>query len=212
MSARGLRVCVAVALLLIASVSVAQDVTRRRYELKFKDGVAHLSVTASDLLDDQARKKLSSGLPQRLVVQHFVYARGRQEPIAVTGHSCRVVYDLWQTSYRLQRETVGEPEKAETLQSVDDVLSRCLVMREVPIGKRGTYPRGMRFHFASLVELNPLSKYTLARIRRWLSRPGGGDSVDGNSFFGSFVSLFVNHRIGSAERSLKLRSQDFKVR
>jgi hypothetical protein len=35
--------------------------------------------------------------------------------------------------------------------------------------------------------------------------------VEGKSFFGSFVSLFVNDRIGSAERVLRLRSQEVEL-
>jgi hypothetical protein len=62
-----------------------------------------------------------------------------------------------------------------------------------------------------LIELNPLSSSTLARIRRWLARPRGDYNVEGKSFFGSFVSLFVNDRIGAAERVLRLRSQEFEL-
>ena len=54
----------------------------------------------------------------------------------------------------------------------------------------------------------PSAATTIARIRRWLSRPRGEYNVETKSFFGSFVSLFVNDRIGSAERVLRVRSQD----
>jgi hypothetical protein len=91
-----------------------------------------------------------------------------------------------------------------------EVLDRCLVMRGIPIGDPADYPHNSRMYVASLIQLNPLSNSTVARIRRWLARPRGDYNVEGKSFFGSFVSLFVNDRIGSAERVLRLRSQDFE--
>ena len=65
-------------------------------------------------------------------------------------------------------------------------------------------------YLAMVVELNPVSKELLAEMRRWLTRPAGSASIDrGSSFFGSFVSVFVNPRLPEAERVLRVRSQPF---
>jgi hypothetical protein len=183
----------------------------RRMGLVQSGEVAQLSYSARDLLNSALLKKLDSGLPQRVVVQHFVYARGRTEPVAISGHSCRVVYDLWQAVYRVEYEAFGVPPVAYAYKSRSEVLERCLVMRNVPI-LLGVELHGIaQIYVASLIELNPLSSTTVARIRRWLARPRGDYTVDGKSFFGSFVSLFVNDRIGAAERVLRLRSQDIEL-
>jgi hypothetical protein len=183
----------------------------RRMGLVQTGEVAQLSYSARDLINAPALKKLDSGLPQRMVVQHFVYARGRVEPVAISGHSCRVVYDLWQAVYRVEYEAFGVPPVAYAYKSRSEVLERCLVMRAVPI-LLGVELHGItQIYVASLIELNPLSSTTVARIRRWLARPRGDLSVDGKSFFGSFVSLFVNDRIGAADRVLRLRSQDIEL-
>jgi hypothetical protein len=183
----------------------------RRMGLVQSGEVAQLSYSARDLLNSALLKKLDSGLPQRVVVQHFVYARGRTEPVAISGHSCRVVYDLWQAVYRVEYEAFGVPPVAYAYKSRGEVLERCLVMRNVPI-LLGVELHGIaQIYVASLIELNPLSSTTVARIRRWLARPRGDYTVDGKSFFGSFVSLFVNDRIGAAERVLRLRSQDIEL-
>ena len=187
------------------------NIQKRGMGLVQNGDALQLYYTARDLINADAQKKLDSGLPQRIVVQHFVYAVGRVEPIAVAGHSCRVVYDLWQALYRVEFEAFGRPPVAYAYPSRAEVLERCLVMRGATLGLGSELRRVSKLYVASLIELNPLSSSTLARIRRWLARPRGDYNVEGKSFFGSFVSLFVNDRIGSAERILRLRSQDVEL-
>ena len=183
----------------------------RRMGITQSGDVAQLSYSARDLINEAALKKLDSGLPQRMVVQHFVYTKARAEPVAISGHSCRVVYDLWQAVYRVEYEAFGAAPVAYAYKSRTEVLERCLVMRAVPIAL-GVELHGIaRIYVASLIELNPLSSTTVARIRRWLARPRGDYNIESKSFFGSFVSLFVNDRIGAAERVLRLRSQDVEL-
>jgi hypothetical protein len=85
-------------------------------------------------------------------------------------------------------------------------------MRGLPVGGERVWSaqRGARVYFAVLVEFNPLSPDTVRRIRRWLADSGGGP-VHNDAFFGSFVSLFVNRRIGSAERAISFQSQPVRV-
>jgi hypothetical protein len=187
-------------------------VTRRTMGLVQGRGLLYAYYSARDLFSEEAARHLDSGLPQRVVVQHFVYAEGIDEPIAIAGHSCRVVYDLWQASYRVEREVFGGGQTVESFRTRAEVLERCLVLRGVELGQvGGLAPRVKRVYVASLLELNPMSSSTLARIRRWLARPRGDYNAEGKSFFGSFVSLFVNDRIGAAERVLRLRSQSVSL-
>lgn len=201
-----------VALLLVARAAHAEpNVQSRGMGIHQQSGALLLYYSARDLINADALKKLDSGLPQRIVVQHFVYARGRAEPIAVAGHSCRVVFDLWQAVYRVEFEAFGAPPVAHAYRSRPEVIERCLVMRGAPVVLGGELRKASKLYVASLIELNPLSSSTLARIRRWLARPRGDYNVEGKSFFGSFVSLFVNDRIGAAERVLRLRSQEVEL-
>ncbi len=200
------------ALLLVARAASAEpNVQSRGMGIHQENGALLLFYSARDLINADGLKKLDSGLPQRVVVQHFVYAEGRVEPIAVAGHSCRVVYDLWQALYRVEFEAFGAPPVAYAYRTRPEVIERCLVMRGAPVALSGEPRNVSKLYVASLIELNPLSSSTLARIRRWLARPRGDYNVEGKSFFGSFVSLFVNDRIGAAERVLRLRSQQVEL-
>jgi len=176
-----------------------------------KEGGVAITYSASDLMNRQAQEKLDSGLPQRIVVQHFVYASGRNEALAAGGHSCKIVYDLWQALYRVEYEQLGLSPNALAFRTRAEVMERCLVMRSFALGGPAELENKKSVYVGSLIELNPLSTSTVARIRRWLSRPRGEYNVETKSFFGSFVSLFVNDRIGTAERVLRLRSQDVEL-
>jgi len=179
--------------------------------LHAEEGRLTITYSAADLMHRAAASKLDSGLPQRIVVQHFSYASGRSDVIAAGGHSCKVVFDLWQGVYRVEYERFGVAPVALALRTQAEVIERCLVMRAFPLGSRADYENHRSIYVGSLIELNPLSTTTVARIRRWLSRPRGEYNVETKAFFGSFVSLFVNDRIGTADRVLRLRSQDFEL-
>jgi hypothetical protein len=209
---RPLRVALALALLLLSATAFAQGrPAMRKMGVVFRDGVPHLYVSFRDLVTGRTRESLEGGLPQRLVVTHTVRRAGNAKPLSAGGHSCRVVYDLWQAAYRVQFIPDRGAEQRWTLTDREEVLKRCLVVSNVAVGRASHFRSGRTLHVRSLVELNPLSSKTIARIRRWLARPGGGDTMEDNAFFGSFVSLFVNQRIGSAERTLYVRSQDVTV-
>jgi hypothetical protein len=202
---------IALALVFFAtSLALADEIDARTMGIWWQRGVPHLYYSARDLITSEGTRKLDSGLPQRIAVQHFVYAHPGTEPLVVAGHGCKVVYDLWQGVYRVEYEQLGVASQMLAFRSRAEVLERCLVMRGAPLGEASDYLPGQRLYVAALIQLNPLSNTTVARIRRWLSRPRGEFNGDGKAFFGSFVSLFVNDRIGSAERVIRLKSQDFE--
>jgi hypothetical protein len=197
--------------LAVASLALAEAaVQARRMGIEPHASGVSITYSASDLLNRNAQEKLESGLPQRIVAQHFLYDTRRSEPLAAGGHSCKIVYDLWQAVYRVEYEQLGFAPSALALRTRAEVVERCLVMRRFPLSGAGSARDSALLYVGSLIELNPLSTTTVARIRRWLSRPRGEYNVETKSFFGSFVSLFVNDRIGTAERVLRVRSQDLE--
>lgn len=197
--------------LLGASVARAQDVPERRFGVDWHEGVPTVHFSAVDLADAALRERLESGIWERLVMRVYAY-RQNGEPVAVSVRTCRIQWDVWPQVYVVQyRSTAGDHD--ETHATLNAVLERCLVARRVQVGRAEDYARarGERIYFAALIELNPLTPAQVHRLRRWLSRPASGGRLGGEAFFGSFVSLFVNRRIGSAERTLRFRSQRVRV-
>lgn len=196
--------------LLAASAASAQDaVPTRTIGVAHPDGVAAVDFSAADFATRDVRRRLESGLPQTLVTRVYAYRSSDGAPIAVAVRSCRVVYDLWEEVYRVEVQSEAA-DRTVLLHTVDEVVDACLVARRMRVGTAADWRavRGRQAYFAALVELNPLTPDTVHRIRRWLARPGGSRSTDGDAFFGSFVSLFVNRRIADAEATLRFRSQE----
>jgi hypothetical protein len=202
---------VAFAVLLVCGTVRAQEVPQRRLGVSWDDGAPRLTFSARDLVNREAREKLESGLPQTIAMRIYAYRDGASDPLAITVRSCRVVYDLWEEVYRVQVQTARQ-DRTYSEDDIDGVLERCVVVRRGRVGRASDYrrARGRRVYFAALFELNPMSTDDVERIRRWLARPSGG-RVEGEAFFGSFVSLFVNRRIGEAERIRRFRSQTVRV-
>ncbi len=200
------------ALFLFAGAAYAQGaIPERRFGVHWREGAPIVDVSAADLADASLRERLESGIWERLVMRIYAY-RENGEPVAVAVRSCRIQWDVWPQVYVLQYRA-SDTDRDETHATLQAVLDRCLVARRVAVGTAPDYAghAGQRIYFAALIELNPLSPAQIHRLRRWLSRPAGGGRIGGEAFFGSFVSLFVNRRIGSAERTLRFRSQSVSV-
>jgi hypothetical protein len=196
----------ALALLLQLSQAAAQSaVATRQLGVRFQSRAPVLSFSARDFLNADVRKKLDSGLPQRIVTRVYAYSERGERPIAVAATSCRVVYDLWEGVYRVEEQT-ETTDRARTDRDRTAAVGACLEPRSLVVGDAAIFgaQAGKRVYFAVIVELNPLSADTVQRIRRWLSRSSG--ELSGDAFFGSFVSIFVSRKLGAAERALTFRS------
>lgn len=198
---------------LLAYPALAQDegaVSQRRVGVSWEGGVPRLHFSAADFADRHAREALEGGLQHTLVMRLYAFGADGQ-PIAVEARSCRVVYHIWERYYRVEVRS-RQGDVTEIHASLPAVLDRCLVVDHVPIGTPHDWAgRTGSVYFGALLELDPLSPDEIQRLRRWLAQPAAGGRVGGEAFLGSFVSLFVNQRIGSADRTLRFRSQTVAV-
>ena len=170
-----------------------------------------LTFDATEFGSAEVARKLNSGLPQTFVVEAYAYRERDGELLAGAAQTCRVVYDLWEGTYRVRLQRVGKRKSLE-LRTPEEVLRTCLRINRLPFERAAlAEARGTRVYCAVLVEFNPISQATLERIRRWLSRPSSAGAMRGDAFFGSFVSIFVGRDIGRAERSAAYRSQPWTV-
>jgi hypothetical protein len=170
-----------------------------------------VSYSVRDFVDGAVLQKLQSGLPQTLITRLYAYEERGRQPLSVAALSCRVVYDLWDGVYRIERQT-EKSDRTVSVKTLDGVIQQCLEVQSYAVGELSAYARerGHAIYFGAVVELNPLSQETVQRIRRWLARPSGNE-LEGNAFFGSFVSIFVGRKLGSAEKTLSFRSELFVV-
>jgi hypothetical protein len=105
-----------------------------------------------------------------------------------------------------------KPGKAET-QEVPDPKTEVDIatsLIDFPLVEIGKLDASVVYHVSLRADLNPISEALVTNVRRWLSRPGSR-AGSGESFFGSFVSVFVNPRVEDSERMLGVVSQPFQI-
>jgi hypothetical protein len=162
------------------------------------------------LFDPPAYRKLKeSPLPTIIAVRLYVYRQGEEEPIAYRFMTARIVYDLWLEQYEVR---VDSPKGRDSghFSRLDQAYKMMTQIANLPITELGAIAIGPHYYLGVIAELNPVSSETLAEMRRWLSRPAAATSLDrGTSFFGSFVSIFVNAKVPEADRVARARSQLF---
>ncbi len=192
---RAALVVAAVALLLATSVA-AQRLATRRIGIEWQQGVPRVSVSVSDLVDSRARRALDSGLQKRLIMTVQAYEAGGSRPFTTTTVTCAATFDIWEESYivRLGRRT--EPHA-----SIDAVLQRCLVARDLAVGRAEDWRsrRGRQVYFAVRAEFNPISASRCTQ----LLRPSSSDGP-----IGPIVVNIVRREICAAERAVDFRSQE----
>jgi hypothetical protein len=182
--------------LLVATGVAAQRLATRRIGMEWRQGVPRVSVSVTDLVDTRARRALDSGLQKRLIMTVQAYEAGGSRPFATTTVACAATFDLWEESYivRIGRRT-------ERHASIDAVLQRCLVARDLAVGRAEDWRprRGRRVYFAVRAEFNPISASRCTA----LLRPSSSDGP-----IGPIVVNIVRREICAAERAVDFRSQE----
>jgi hypothetical protein len=199
-----------VALVLLAFPAYADDYKPELQKMRFFERTQNLTVTTniSRLFDSDAYEALSSGFPSTIVIATAVYPRDGEDPITVGKEIRTVVYDLWDEQYIIRVDGAGG-RKTKKVKYRAEALKILTAIEDMPIAQLGDIPFEDVFYLRMTVQLNPVSKETLAEVRRWLSQGTGGGLDRGGVFFGSFVSVFVNPKIADADRVLRIRSQPF---
>lgn len=196
-------------LLALAAPAVADKPTGKRMSFAERKGKLVASTTFTGLFDRDAYLALSSGFPTTVVIRTYVYEKNRDLPVSIEVTSVRVVYDLWDEIYvaRIDGPSGRKNLKLETRLEVLRLLTQ---MRRFSVASLKEVKIGPHYFLAIVAELNPVNKKRLAEMRRWLTKSSSETRLDSSSsFFGSFVSVFVNPKLQNADRVVRLRSQPF---
>jgi hypothetical protein len=186
----------------------AQQLPRRKASFAtYGDWVA-MTVGWRDVVDGRIRRQLVSGLPTVIAMRAYVFPSAGSEPISLSVKTCRVVFDLWDEVFRIDLRQGGLRRDTVAV-NVEGVLRRCGEAAGMPVVLLKDVKASDRYFVGVLVEVNPVSKETLERIKRWVALPKGVGAVGpGDSLFGSFVGLFVTH-VPAADRTLSFRTPSF---
>lgn len=207
---RALAVLALVGALVVAPARARADDDIVEVHVDFLDRGPTLSMTTKirALFDSTTFQALDTGIPSVVVIRMWVYPQGGRDPVAFQLVQRTSTYDLWDEVYIVNLDEPGG-RRTRRVKSRAEALKLLTEIEDMPVARTADLPYDKVFGLAMSVELNPVSKETLAEVRRWLSQGTGGGLDRGGSFFGSFVSVFVNPKIPEADRVLKLRSQPF---
>ena len=196
----------------VRTASADQDEEVLAKRMRFIESGRDLLVITSvtEIFDAEAYAKLDSGLESVVVIRLAVYHEGRPEPVGYQLITRRVAYDLWDDEYVVRldgpggRKNLRVATRAEALKAMTEI-------DRLPIAALDDVVLDDHHFLATIVELNPVSSETLSEMRRWLTRraTASGSFESGSSFFGSFVSVFVNPKVEEADRIVRIRSQPF---
>ncbi|HEX8106481.1 MAG TPA: DUF4390 domain-containing protein [Kofleriaceae bacterium] len=212
--AAALRVIVAAAVVLAAVPARADDDKPELQKMRFVERGDDLTVSVSPpggigkLFDASNYEALGSGIESTVVIRIQISPQDSDDPVAEQLIRRSVVYDVWDEVYRLQLDERGGQKKFQVKYRAE-ALKWLTTIEDVPVAQLAVLPLEKVFVLKMVVELNPVSRETLAEVRRWLSQGTGGGLDRGGAFFGSFVSVFYNPKIADADRVLRIRSQPF---
>lgn len=167
-----------------------------------------VKTSVTSVLDLAAYNRLENGLPSTIVIRIWLYPKGSKRPVTFQLLHRQVVYDLWDEVYQV---ALSGPRgrRVYTVKFKADALKLMTEIDPIWVSELIGIAHDTEYYVAVVAELNPVSAQTLAEVRRWLS-DGAGNGLDrGGSFFGSFVSVFVNFKVPEADRVIRMRSQSF---
>jgi uncharacterized protein DUF4390 len=205
---------VAAAMLVIAATAHAEDDKPEIQRMRFVETGDDLLLSTlppggiGKLFDTTAYEALSTGIPSAVVIRIQITPQDSDEPVAEQLIQRSVVYDVWDEIYTLRLDQPGG-RKTIKVKYRAEALKWLTALDDLPVAQLAVLPANQIFVLKMVVELNPVSKETLAEVRRWLSQGQGGGLDRGGAFFGSFVSVFYNPKIADADRVLRIRSQPF---
>jgi hypothetical protein len=181
------------------------DFVERRSELMVK----RVAIGAL-LFDQRAYRALEQNpLATVVVVRFYVYRQGETRPVSYRLVTARIVYDLWLEEYEVRIHS-GLERRSGRYRGLAEAHRAITEFTDLAVAELADIAVGPHYYLAVVAELNPVSQETMAEVRRWLTRPAGAARLDREtSFFGSFVSIFVNARLPEAERVIRARSQPF---
>jgi hypothetical protein len=212
--ARTLLFAAAMAFVLVPNHARAEPLPERTVGLSFRDRAVLVSVGLQDLFSPAARDRLTSGFATRVLVRIQLSRQNAQEPIAIAFQRIEIVYDIWDERFRVRTTHGAGSDRAFEVKTLDEAFNAVATLINFPIELTEPLTPGERYVLAFRGDLNPLSPELMGEVRRWLRQPAGAQprpgAGRGDSFFGTFVTVFVNPQIEDSERQLRFLSQPFE--
>jgi hypothetical protein len=198
-------------LLLAARPARAADFALRTTGLHRTGGRLAISVGIPDIIQPADKQRLTSGFATRILIRVALFREGTRQAVATTYRLADIVYDLWEEKFRVQRRDARGVLDQRDAASATEAIEQAANLIRFPVADLSRLRPGDNYRLSFSADLNPISQDVVTELRRWLARPPGqGRLAPGDSFFGSFVSIFVNPHIEDSDRRIQFISQSWQ--
>ena len=191
-----------------------EELPERKIGLTVAPHALHVWVGLQDLFTPASRERLTSGFATRVLVRAELFRHGDTETLAVAYQRAEIVYDIWDEKFRVRITSGAGTEHELTVASAGQAIFAGTALVHFPVELPGPLQPGERYNLAFRGDLNPLSPELVGEVRRWLRQPSGAQRRPGvgggDSFFGNFVTVFVNPQIEDSEKQVRFLSQAFE--
>lgn len=214
---RARRALAAVLLLLLSTPAQAraEALAERKVGLAVNARTLVVSVGLQDLFAPAARERLTSGFATRVLIRVQLLRQGDPEPLAVAFQRVEIIYDIWDEKFRVRTTRGPGTDHEVEVTTPEQAIFAATALVRFPIELEQSLRPGERYNLALRGDLNPLSPELMGEVRRWLRQPAGAQrrpgAGGGDSFFGNFVTVFINPQIEDSERQLRFLSQSFEA-
>jgi hypothetical protein len=166
----------------------------------------YVSVEFNDAIDRSIQKKLSRGLPTTIVLTGAIYLPGNPAAVSTTAQTCKVTWLVWDEVYQIE---ITRPDSTRIVGAPNwkSVVKKCAVATNLPVATSNQVSPSATVYMNAKVQVNPVSKEVVDKIKKWVSRPTGtGTAAPGDALFSTFTGLFLQ-RIGDAESEIKFTTK-----
>ncbi len=171
-----------------------------------------LSVTLdlAPAFPEASLRRLGNGLTNVVEVAVAVVPEEGGPPVALTGRTVEVLYDVWDEGYTVTVRDPRLPGPVRRLVPDPGALRRLLSeARQLDLGPLSSLPPG-RFRLEVRVEVNPVSPELMARTRELLANPASGRPGHGSrSVLGAMAGYLLREPAPGDDVTF-LRSRPFE--
>jgi hypothetical protein len=197
----------------LAGVARAEDLPIRAVGVVPRGGALTIDVAVPDVFTPEARQRLLSGFATRVLVRVYLQEPGTSKAVAVAVQRVEIVYDIWDEKFQLRLSRGPGTEREMEVATLGQAVEAATSLRQFPVAPLDLLVPGHRYSIAIRSDLNPLSQELLAELRQWLRQPSGPQrrpgTGGGDSFFGTFVTVFINPQIDESEHQVRFVSPPF---
>lgn len=194
------RLCTILICLAVVCPAVAQ-VPARVLQKRSGGLVANLSI--GSLATSAFERKMRSGLTQRLLYRVLIKESPGGRTVAVSLRYCAVTFDLWEEAWTVECSTRSGTKRV-TVGRYPQLLRQVAALNDLPFPDGAKISAARRYHLEVQVQLNPISRKLLEKVKLWLRQSEKGSQFSG--YMGSMLSLFVDKSVGGSDLTVKVKS------